>query len=140
MIKATGQEILDALEFGAKNLPSEDGGFLQVAGISYEIHTYLKSSIVTDKNGMFEKVNGEYRVKKVKINGEVLDPKQEYTLINHNYLIKDQGDGFSMFSDNEILLDEFILNYEAIINYINNEYQKTQAFTINPMEKDELLP
>ena len=35
--EATGQQILDALEFGAKDVPGEFGGFLQVSGLTYEI-------------------------------------------------------------------------------------------------------
>ena len=40
VIEATGQQILDALEWGAYLVPAENGGFLQVSGLTYEIHTY----------------------------------------------------------------------------------------------------
>ena len=43
-VEVTGQQILDALEWGARNVPGESGGFLQVAGMSYEIHTYIENS------------------------------------------------------------------------------------------------
>ena len=37
MIEATGQQIIDALEWGARSIPGENGGFLQVSGLTYEI-------------------------------------------------------------------------------------------------------
>ena len=35
VIEVTGQQILDALEWGAHAMPGENGGFLQVAGLTY---------------------------------------------------------------------------------------------------------
>ena len=32
VVEATGQQILDALEWGAQVVPEENGGFLQVSG------------------------------------------------------------------------------------------------------------
>lgn len=37
VVEATGQEILDALELGASLYPEENGGFLQVSGLTYSI-------------------------------------------------------------------------------------------------------
>ena len=34
VVEATGQQILDALEWGARNVPGENGGFLQVSGLT----------------------------------------------------------------------------------------------------------
>ena len=42
MVEATGQQILDALEMGARVTPEENGGFLQVSGLTYEIHTDME--------------------------------------------------------------------------------------------------
>ena len=60
VVEATGQQILDALEWGARNVPVENGGFLQVSGLTYEIHTYIESSCTADENGLFTGVDGEY--------------------------------------------------------------------------------
>ncbi|MEZ4509230.1 MAG: hypothetical protein R2881_06205 [Eubacteriales bacterium] len=48
---------------GARATPAENGGFLQVSGLTYEIHTYLPSTVTLDENNMFVSVDGEYRVK-----------------------------------------------------------------------------
>lgn len=120
VVEATGQEILDALEWGARVTPEENGGFLQVSGLTYEIHTYLESTCTEDENGLFTGVAGEYRVKNVKVGGEPLDLNKAYTLASHNYMLKNAGDGFTMFQDNKLLQDEVMLDNQVLINYITD--------------------
>ncbi len=118
MVEATGQEILDALEMGARVVPEENGGFLQVSGLTYEIHTYIESSVKLSDEGMFLSVEGEYRVKNVKIAGEDLDLTKTYTVASHNYMLKNAGDGFTMFQDNVLLQEDTMLDNQVLINYI----------------------
>lgn len=118
LVEASGQEILDALEVSSMYSPSESGGFLQVSGMTYEIHNYIESSVELDENGQFVSVNGEYRVKNVKINGESIDLEKTYTLSSHNYIIKSGGDGYTMFMDNNLLVDEAVLDYQGFLTYI----------------------
>lgn len=118
VIEATGQQILDALEWGAREVPGENGGFLQVAGLTYEIHTYLDSSCTQDENSMFTGVDGEYRVKNVMVGGEPLDPEKTYTLASHNYMLKNHGDGYTMFDGCTILQDEVKLDNQVLKDYI----------------------
>jgi 2',3'-cyclic-nucleotide 2'-phosphodiesterase (5'-nucleotidase family) len=118
LVEATGQEILDMLEMGARNTPAENGGFLQVSGLTYEIHTYIKNSVKLDDKGSFVKVEGEYRVKNVKVSGKPLDLNKTYTLASHDYMLKNGGDGFSMFRDNKLLKDGVMLDNQVLTNYI----------------------
>ncbi|MEG1570018.1 MAG: bifunctional UDP-sugar hydrolase/5'-nucleotidase [Clostridia bacterium] len=118
MVEASGQEILDALEMGARVVPEENGGFLQVSGMTYEIHTYVPSSVKLDDNGMFVSVDGDYRVKNVKVGDADLDLAKTYTLSCHDYLLKNAGDGYTMFQDNPLLLDVIMLDNQVLINYI----------------------
>ncbi len=118
VIEVSGQQILDALEWGARVCPEQNGGFLQVAGLSYEIHTYIENSCTEDENGFFTGVDGEYRVKNVLVGGEKLDPEKTYTLASHNYMLKDKGDGFTMFEGCNILQDEVKLDYQVLKDYI----------------------
>ena len=98
VVEATGQQILDALEFGSRNVgKGENGGFLQVAGLTYNINTYLESTVEENDKGEFVKVAGKYRGFDVKVNGETLDLAKTYTLASHNYMLKNGGDGFVMF-------------------------------------------
>lgn len=124
VVEVTGQEIKDALEMGAKNYPQENGGFLQVSGITYEINSKIPSSVKVDDKGMFVSVNGEYRVQNIKVLNKItgsyedLDLKKTYTLAGINYTLKSAGDGFTMFQDNHILKDEVAVDNEILITYL----------------------
>ncbi len=118
VVEATGQQILDALEFGARAVPSENGGFQHTSGLTYEIHTYIESTAKLDENGMFAGVEGEYRVKNVKVGGEDLVLDKIYTVASHNYMLKNGGDGFNMFMNCKLLQDEVMIDNQVLINYI----------------------
>lgn len=119
--EVTGQQILDALEWGSHAVPEETGSFLQVSGLTYEIHTYIESSVTADENGMFTGVADERRVKNVMVNGEPLDVNKTYTLASHNYMLKNQGDGYSMFADVNLLMDETLIDNQVLITYMTSE-------------------
>ncbi|MCR4908272.1 MAG: bifunctional metallophosphatase/5'-nucleotidase [Lachnospiraceae bacterium] len=118
VVEVTGQQLLDALEWGCHATPSEFGGFLQVSGLTYEIHTYIDSNCVEDENGMFEKVDGEYRVKNVMVDGKPLDLEKKYTVASNSYILTENGDGFTMFSEGDILQDSVKLDNQILIDYI----------------------
>ena len=116
--EATGQQILDALEFGAKDVPGEFGVFLQVSGLTYEIHTSVPSSVKLDEKGLFAGVEGEYRVKNVMVGDEPLDLEKIYTLASHNYMLQGQGDGYTIFEDNVYTQESVMLDNQVLITYI----------------------
>ena len=118
IVEATGQQILDALEWGAHVVPAENGGFLQVSGMSYEIHTYLENPCTEDENRYFTGVSGERRVKNVLIGGNPIDPEATYTVASINYTILNHGDGYTMFDDAKILQDLGKLDNQVLIDYI----------------------
>ena len=99
VIKVTGQDILDALAFGAKSYPEASGGFPHVAGMTYTI-------MITDE-GKFAGI-GE-----VKVGGKPIDPAKEYTLATNDFLASG-GDGYVMFGGKEqvtllgMMLDIFV--------------------------------
>ena len=136
MVETTGQEILDCLENCYRFvLPvteengwaaGEDGGFQQVSGLKFTIDTSVPSSVQVDENGMFVSVDGARRVKDVMVqneNGEYepLDAEKTYTLASHNYLLKEDGSGCEMFADNTVLIDESILDYQVLVDYMVKE-------------------
>ena len=120
MIEVTGQQLLDALEWGARQIPGENGGFLQVSGLTYEIHSYLNSNCKADETGMFTGVKGAYRVKNVMVDGEKLDLKKTYTVASTDYTLLDQGDGFAMFKGCKVLLNAVKLDNQVLIDYITD--------------------
>ena len=118
----TGQQLLDALEWGARGTPDEEiGGFLHVSGITYEIHTYLPSTVQQDEKGVWiGGPTGEYRVKNVMIGGEPLDLEAEYNLAGYNYTLRDLGDGFAMFDGAVNVLDYVMEDYQVLANYVKS--------------------
>ena len=121
VVEATGQQILDALEMGSRNVGiGENGGFLQVSGLSYKINTYIPSSVELNDEKEFVKVNGAYRVSDVLVGGEPLDLGKTYKLASHNYMLKSGGDGLVMFKNSKILQDEVMLDNQVLITYIQD--------------------
>ena len=118
VIETTGQDILDALEVGACEYPIENGGFLQVSGLSYTIDPSIPSSVVFNERGQFVKVDGKYRVTEVMVGNEPLVLNKTYTLASHNYMIKNGGDGYTMFMDDKMIKDSVVIDNGALINYI----------------------
>ena len=125
VVEATGQEILDALEMAARVWPEENGGFLQVSGLSYTIDTAIASTVKTDDKKNFAEVSGERRVKDVLVAGEPIDPEKTYTLASHNYMLLSGGDGINMFRDNKVVVQPVILDNQVLITYIQNNLKGT---------------
>lgn len=123
----TGQQLLDALEWGARNAGTgeENGGFLQVAGITYKIDTQWPESTQKDDKGVWiGGPTGGYRVHSVKVYNketntyEPLDLTAEYNLAGYNYTLRNLGDGFNMFFGAVNVLDYVMEDYMVLANYI----------------------
>lgn len=127
LAEVSGQQILDALELGSMYVgTAESGGFQQVSGLKYTVNTQIPSSVVLDDNGSFVEVSGARRVSDVLVENretgayEPIDPNATYTLAGHNYMLKQGGDGFTMFGEDNIklLLDETMVDNEVLIDYL----------------------
>ena len=122
----TGQQLLDALEWGARDVgTAECGGFLHVAGITYKIDTEWPTSVQKDDKGVWTGApTGGYRVHDVKVYNketnayEPLDLNAKYNLAGYNYTLRDLGDGFNMFSGAVNVLDYVMEDYMVLANYI----------------------
>ena len=121
LLSVTGQMILDALEWGARALPAEFGGFPQVSGLTYEIDAGVGSTCTSDENGMFTGVAGDRRVSNVLVGGEPIDPEGTYTLAGTDYTLLDDGDGFSMFDGAEVISEGVCLDSQALIDYLTED-------------------
>ena len=127
VIEATGQQIKDALELGCKNYPEESGGFLQVSGMKYTIDASKPSAVVTNADtGMFEKVDGEYRVTDIQIWNaeksayEPIDLTKTYKLAGTNYTLRLQGDGYTMFDGCNVVKDNTMVDNEVMSVYLKD--------------------
>ena len=135
----TGQQLLDALEWGARGAgESEIGGFLHVSGITYQIDTSIPSTVQADEKGVWiGGPTGEYRVTDVKIlqNGEYvdLDLNAKYNLAGYNYTLRDLGDGFNMFDGAVNVLDYVMEDYMVLANYVHAFENGTVDATNSPL-------
>ncbi len=122
----TGQQLLDALEWGARDVANaECGGFLHVAGITYKVDPDWPSSVAMDEKGVWVGApTGGYRVYDVQVFNketgayEALDLTASYNLAGYNYTLRDLGDGFNMFSGAVNVLDYVMEDYMVLANYI----------------------
>lgn len=146
LIEATGQQIIDALEMGATvtgawddelDIPAENGGFLQVAGMKYTIDATIPSSVKKKGDGMFESVDGEYRVKDVQIYNketseyEAIDPEKTYTVGGLNYILRNGGNGLNMFSNNDMIVDYVGQDYSISATYYRSFEKEGEYPVVN---------
>ena len=127
LMSVTGKQIQDALEFAARFAGEggkENGGFLQVAGATYEIHTNIPNTVQTDeKNVWIGSATGTPRVQNVKIYDKAsgsylpLDPGATYALAGMNYTLRNLGDGFAMFDGAELIKDYVSEDYLVMSTY-----------------------
>ncbi len=120
VIEVTGQQILDALEWGVHELPDESGGFLQVSGLSYEVDATIPSGCTADEHGMMTGIEGARRVSHVLVGDEPLDPAGTYTLAGTNYVLIEQGDGYTAFDGARVLQEGIALDNQVLIEYITD--------------------
>lgn len=118
VVEATGQQIKDALEMASRNCPEENGGFLQVSGLTYTINTSVPSSVQLDEKSNFVKVNGTYRVSDIMVGGQPLDLNKTYTVASHNYMLKSAGDGMTMFKGCNVIRNDVMTDVDLLSAYI----------------------
>ncbi len=121
LIEATGQQILDSLEFGVRAVPEESGSFLHVSGLTFTFDPSVPSTCVLDNNSMFVGVTGERRIKTVMVGNEPLDPNKTYTVAGTEYTMLENGDGHTAFNGSKVLKTAEKLDYEIIVDYIQNQ-------------------
>ena len=127
LMSVTGKQIQDALEFAARFVGpdgQENGGFLHVAGATYEIHTDIPNTVQTDdKNVWIGSATDTPRVQNVKIYDKAsgtyvpLDEGKTYALAGMNYTLRNLGDGFAMFDGAELIKDYVAEDYLVMSTY-----------------------
>ena len=126
LMSVTGQQIQDALEFGARFAGAEgkeNGGFLQVAGAKYTIHTGTPNTVQTNDKNVWTGSAATPRVSNVEIYDKTtgtykpLDPNATYALAGMNYTLRNLGDGFAMFDGATLIKDYVSEDYLVMSSY-----------------------
>lgn len=138
----TGQQLLDALEWGARFAGSDQecGGFLQVSGIRYQIDTAWPDSTQKDENSMWiGGPTGGYRVHDVTVydretdSWKPLNLQETYRLAGYNYTLRNSGDGYNMFSSAVNVVDYVMEDYMVLANYVQAFDNKTVLAANSPL-------
>lgn len=125
----TGQQLLDALEWSARlaGTPEENGSFLHVSGVTFQIDTSIPSTVQSDSNEIWTGgPTGAYRVHNVQVYNkdkhtwEPLDPAAKYNLAGHNYTLRDLGGGYAMFDGAVNVLDYVMEDYMVLAHYVQS--------------------
>ena len=127
LMSVTGQQIQDALEFGARFAGAEgkeNGGFLQVAGARYTIHPMIPNTVQTNDKNVWTGSAATPRVSNVEIYDKTtgtyqpLDPNATYALAGMNYTLRNLGDGFAMFDGATLIKDYVSEDYLVMSSYV----------------------
>jgi 2',3'-cyclic-nucleotide 2'-phosphodiesterase (5'-nucleotidase family) len=115
--QVTGAVIRQAVEHGLSQMPAAFGGFLQQSGmqIVYDASQPAGSRVIS-----------------IKVNGEVLDDDQLYTVVASDYIFGG-GDGYSMLSDGAVI-GEYGMQNALIVSYLK------EHGTIGPIAVGRTLP
>ena len=126
LMSVTGQQIQDALEFGARFAGAEgkeNGGFLQVAGARDTIHPMIPNTVQTNDKNVWTGSAATPRVSNVEIYDKTtgtykpLDPNATYALAGMNYTLRNLGDGFAMFDGATLIKDYVSEDYLVMSSY-----------------------
>lgn len=94
----TGQQLADALEVSVRSLPEENGSFMQVSGIRFEVDTTIPSPVVIGEDELFSHIaDAPRRVSHIYIKDkesdayQPLDLEKRYTLAGVDYNLTELG-------------------------------------------------
>lgn len=151
VVECTGQQLLDAFEVSAANLPRENGDFMHVSGLRYTINPHVPTSVIWDDNRMFNGVGKTRRIAKMEVfmlaDGESdklpyeqrgtwqqVNPNAVYTIGGQSYIIACSG-ASGMFAKMRLLpvegepvndVDAVCAYIQAMGGTINEVYRRPQ--------------
>lgn len=121
--EVSGQTVLDALEYAVSLCPADFGGFLQVSGLGFTVDLQTVSPAAVDGNRLFTGFSGpQRRIRDVMVETDgsflPIDPSATYTVAGSTYILRDRGDGFTMFGSR--VTDLGILDVDVLETFIKN--------------------
>lgn len=101
VVEMLGMDIIEALEHSVRLLPGENGGFLQVSGISFEV-------VANAEPGA--------RVINVKVGNEPISMSRSYTVATNDFLAAG-GDGYETFMNATLVAETGIMLRDVVVDY-----------------------
>lgn len=125
VIEATGAQLRDALEWGARKMPGYVGGFLHCAGLRYDVVTSRPSTVRSRDNVWTGgPSNGVYRVENVEVYDRTakkfvpLDLAKTYRIAGGDYTLRSCGEGFEMLKGCKTVEENLQLDYLVLASYV----------------------
>lgn len=122
----SGQQILDALEYGVHRAPADNGSFPQVSGIIYKMDLSVTPNILSRPTEPFAGVGeGPRRVQEVRILNkesqqyEPIDPQKKYSIASIDYIIKNRGCN-GILDNGKIVADDQMIDIQLIEDYLSS--------------------
>lgn len=147
VVEISGQQLLDALEYGVNSVGKteattgyaiEFGGFLQVAGIKFDVDFKTESTVSRDENGFWTAgPTGDYKVSNLQIYDKDsckyidVDLKKIYKVAGVSYLLSTMGDGFAMFEGSKLIAGNSLLGFDILTEYVKAFEMKNDIPTIS---------
>ena len=136
VVYVTGSELLEALEASTYCTPTSIGGFPQVSGVEFTIHT-AREYDANEETYPASTYYGPKTINRVtidSINGQDFDPEATYAVVTNNFCAAG-GDTYYAFAaassqfDTGMPLDEAVMSYvnEVLDGVIGEEYAKPQG-------------
>ncbi len=135
VIKTTGQQILDALELSVyatapeyekdSKATGEFGGFLQVSKLKFTVDTTIPTPVILNaEDSSLKEIKGQRRVSDVQVlkdgSYSPIDPEAYYTVAYIDYILRNGGNGYNMFVDDEVIMANVLTDNQLIIDFVKN--------------------
>ena len=138
----TGKQLADILEVSVRMLPEENGSFMQVSGIKFEVDTSIQSPVIMGSDNLYSHVsdNAPHRVSNIQVWDKISNTYKPivfdklYTLSGYDYQIKELGsDGIFRYTTLE--QDNLGIDIDIIATYIKITLNGTIEKRYNQTEK-----
>ncbi len=121
LVTVTGEQLLEILEASTFCTPTALGGFPQVAGVEYTIHTAVeyKNGAQYPDSTYFAPAAPGTRVTITSVGGKDFDPKANYTVVVNSFQAEG-GDTYYALTQGSFQQDTGIVDAEALIQYVDS--------------------
>ena len=120
----TGQQIIDALEYGVSRAPLDNPSYPQVSGMNFNINLNVTSNILTNATGTFVGIGeGPRRVTNVRVLNnktqlyEPIKPEGKYTIASIDFILL-KGGCNGMLSNGKIVANDQMMDTQLIENFL----------------------
>ena len=121
VIAITGEQLLEALEAATYCTPAVVGAFPQVAGIEFEIHTYVPytNGPLYPSATYYAPANPGSRIRNVKVGGVPLNLTKTYYIATNDFTAAG-GDTYAVFKQCSRFTNLGVAMEDALVEYLDN--------------------